>query len=720
MSRKQSKAEKQQLLIAEQVALQKQSASLKRQLERNDADLAALVDLNRSLRAVRDALLQSSGTSAGANGELILLDLGEGKLRLAPDGRDVLVRAVTEKDSDNIQLHPVDAEDAKPPEKLSPRQQELCIDFLLRRKLRRKLLSRVVRRTHRLAASMDGTLDLPAPPKYGDLRLQCDAAAVQQFRELWQRQEQALLRMEALREEESMQNYAATKKDKKEEEATKEGKDDDEDDSADGSKPAEEEKEGGKEEAKESKADADETKENVGDTKMEAEEPAVVEPPAEAAPSSSPVKAEATQEKEAETAAEKENEDVLAIDYAVLKDYKLVYDKHIETVEDDTLPPDAMDTAKYTILEQQPPVEEDHVRIKGGGIGATHHSMSAAEKEMEFKRWQTTLLARIPEQPTYAELGLEHRVFLADERRKRVLEKMEEAARQRAEEKEDQDDSEEEEDDDDETDASLEPSAKQKDKAGKEKKVSKKAAGSDNKDDDDKSSDDDSDNDKMDVDEKSGGIAGKDSDTKVKDPDADVQAEAAEKSTAKDKEEEAEKVGKPSGTEGTASAGAKEDAEKSDAMDVDSTDDDAEKKSKKTDDDDDKVDDGSEKSGDEKKHDSDDSSQTNKDEDDDDDKKSKANDNEAADDAEKKEASNEEKKKETEEPHVPKIVRPISLAAVPSFFDQDLRRIRSVQADLLTTSVYNRAREQLEEVVRDYNTGTLAERLRLPPNRCPP
>ena len=66
MSRKQSRAEKQQLLIAEQVALQKQSASLKRQLDRNDADLAALVDLNRSLRAVRDALLQSSSTSAGA------------------------------------------------------------------------------------------------------------------------------------------------------------------------------------------------------------------------------------------------------------------------------------------------------------------------------------------------------------------------------------------------------------------------------------------------------------------------------------------------------------------------------------------------------------------------------------------------------------------------------------------------------------------------------
>jgi hypothetical protein len=58
-----------------------------------------------------------------------------------------------------------------------------------------------------------------------------------------------------------------------------------------------------------------------------------------------------------------------------------------------------------------------------------------------------------------------------------------------------------------------------------------------------------------------------------------------------------------------------------------------------------------------------------------------------------------------EQAHAAKIVRPISLAPVPSFFDQDLRRIRNVQSDLLTVSVFSMAQQKLEEVVNEYNRG---------------
>ena len=57
---------------------------------------------------------------------------------------------------------------------------------------------------------------------------------------------------------------------------------------------------------------------------------------------------------------------------------------------------------------------------KRHGIGAVSKYMTKKEKEMEWKRWQTEFLSKIPDQPTFKELGVENRVFFAEERRKEV------------------------------------------------------------------------------------------------------------------------------------------------------------------------------------------------------------------------------------------------------------------------------------------------------------
>jgi hypothetical protein len=79
--------------------------------------------------------------------------------------------------------------------------QELCVDFLLRMKLRRKLLNRLARRLNRVAHAMDGEdVSPPGPPKYGDLRLHVDPAQVQASEAHWQRQDAARRQLDQERE----------------------------------------------------------------------------------------------------------------------------------------------------------------------------------------------------------------------------------------------------------------------------------------------------------------------------------------------------------------------------------------------------------------------------------------------------------------------------------------------------------------------------------------
>jgi hypothetical protein len=70
-----------------------------------------------------------------------------------------------------------------------------------------------------------------------------------------------------------------------------------------------------------------------------------------------------------------------------------------------------------------------------------------------------------------------------------------------------------------------------------------------------------------------------------------------------------------------------------------------------------------------------------------------------------KEEDEEEEEDEKKADVVPKRNKPISLVPVPSFHEQDLKRIKLVHAELMAASIQDHARRRLEEVTRDYNTG---------------
>jgi hypothetical protein len=267
-------------------------AFLIRSLDRCDVEFAALLKLNRSLHSAKTAIIETCG-------EGTLLDLGEGLIKLTPHEDDLVGLRIPDNG------------------------QNLCVDFLLRMKLRRRLLNRVARRLNRLAQAMDGQdVSPPAPPKYGDLRLHIDPAQVQEYATHWEKQEAAKKRIA-------------------------------------------------------------ERRENVGD----AGDLASLKPS-------------------------------LDEDYNILKEYNDSYEKAL-------LP--TTGAIQYTILDQR--FEEDLSNSQlGAGIGSGHRSMSAREKEAEYKRWQTALLAKLPDQPSFSDIGMENRVFAAEERRKRIAKQALEAA----------------------------------------------------------------------------------------------------------------------------------------------------------------------------------------------------------------------------------------------------------------------------------------------------
>ena len=257
MSRKQNIAA--QKLLAEQAIYQKQCSVWMRSLQRNDSDIAAVVELNRSLHVVKNAFLHTY------NNELLLLHVGLGKYRLSPDGSDLLVKpvlttppqqipsskpssptkgsttknslatpananasATTKASSSNNNSNTILKYQVIADDEITAEQQELCVDFLLRKKLRRKLISRIIRRLQRIATSMDhleqmtipsstNTINLintitdvvapSGPPKYGDLRLYCDPNAVQEFAQVQQKQIQAWHHIISIREQEECSRF---------------------------------------------------------------------------------------------------------------------------------------------------------------------------------------------------------------------------------------------------------------------------------------------------------------------------------------------------------------------------------------------------------------------------------------------------------------------------------------------------------------------------------
>ena len=444
-------------------------AFLIRSLERNDVDLTALAELNRSLGRAKDYILSTCG-------ELVLLDLGQGRLTVIND-------ELHDSKKGTISTDVGGNEDPSSSYSLTPKQKELCIDFLLRMKLRRKLLNRLSRRLNRVAHAMDGEdVKPPAPPKYGDLRLHIDPTAVQAYVDRWDKQDKAkqllfqekerrriqevkfwqeqeeILRQEEERTKEEerrkIQEENLAKQDAQQENEEVEGKAETkqlgcekvetmelEDEKAETkqlgdekAKPEEltdqkaETKDLGNEKAetKELEQEKDETKE-TGEAKDELLDSSIDKSQDEQPNMASPDKvASLAKTKKPLTLSSPPPEDpvssVLSDDLrAVLNEFDSCYERKWDPTK-----PSTGHKVQYTILDT--PMEEDHNVIKyGAGIGAINSSMSAREREAEYKRWQTALLNRIPDQPTFEDLGLKDRVFCLEGRRKRALEDVEES-----------------------------------------------------------------------------------------------------------------------------------------------------------------------------------------------------------------------------------------------------------------------------------------------------
>lgn len=561
---------------------QEQNEFVLRSLDRNDVEITALIDLHRSIHAVKTAIVRTCG-------EETLLDLGEGKLKLAPS-------------SDSLQV--ADGLDLELPPHES---QHLCVDFLLRMKLRRKLMNRLSRRLLRVAHVMDGNdLQPPPVPKYGEQRLHLDPERIKAFSEHLSNREMAIRTIEAARGQIYNKEEKAEKSGESvEEESAPANADstspehvksaDSQEDSPDQPKAKENEiaapkqaqsasaKDAGQEHDQAATAEnsvPEHTLSTTAENGAQGKEETAPDKPQSAIPDAETFTAAARDPLPAEISAEggskNENlvvghtEDVMEACYDMLTDYKDIYEKVVDP---------ATGAVSYPALESE---RETSLTNTTTGIGATHSSMSVKEKEAEDQKWKAALLSRIPDQPTFGELGLDNRVFNLEGRRKRAM----------------------------------------KQKNAEESKRAKLSPDNDSSDEED--------------------MQGDDTD--------DDKSEAASENEAMDISEEGECKKSVSKT----SKGAKnEDNEESD--EENDGDEEGEKQSLKE-------------------------------------EKDSAKENPSDDSKEKNEVA-------------PVRTKPLSLLPVPSFYDQDLKRVKLIHADLMMSSLQDQARHRLEGVTKDYNNG---------------
>ena len=441
---------------------------LVRSLGRNDTDLAALLRVNASLTKLKEQLLEACG-------ELVLLDLGSGRLSLlqeelhfhhnpqpppsdgtgqqtALDDQDDSMTAKVSSSSRSSNNH-INNNNHGVEYTLPPAQKQLCVDFLLRMKLRRKLANRLIRRLNRVAHAMDGIdVSPPPPPRYGDLRLHVSPQALHDFTHHQHRLKAARDYVERAKEETFLVAAAtadttttlSVEKPNNEQEEKDEmttlaepsvvpsGED----------KPTDIMSE--QQESKDSK-DVVETTAVAAPKKEEEEEDGTPPPVAgpeggmptiakeEAAEPAPTLSAPNDANKEAEASTGVPPVDTtgptsLQEAYEILKEYEDAYSKVWD---------EESHSWKYVLLANQQEasssstgtgtptatVVPDYQAITAGAaIGATARLLSLQEREQEFKRWQTSILARIPNQPTFEQLGLKNRVFMLEQRRKRCLE----------------------------------------------------------------------------------------------------------------------------------------------------------------------------------------------------------------------------------------------------------------------------------------------------------
>lgn len=401
-----------------------------RSLERNDVDMAALLRLSATLHEAKEKILQTCG-------ELVLLDLGCGRLKLINDElhEETNVNSNNDESTDLAdaattgEVSETDPPHATTQHHLTPAQKKVCVDFLLRMKLRRKLCNRLVRRLNRIATAMDGKdVSPPPPPRYGDLRLHIDPEEVEARVTEWQEIEAAKKRIEAaLRGDESVydpENFkglsaAAVENSANQAAVAEEMKNTPPETTQD--IPMKEESEGGA--ASEKKPEDDQnspaTTTDEGHTLMQVD----------SSPEGNDISKEGgatkpTRDDNEESSPSKATKSVESVDRSpptLESDYELLqqFDDAYEKVWD----PETK-SFKYTMSVEDG--EPEYLQIKNGaGIGATNRGMTLPDREAEHKRWQSNMLARIPDQPTFEELGMKNRVFFLEARRKRCVEEAE-------------------------------------------------------------------------------------------------------------------------------------------------------------------------------------------------------------------------------------------------------------------------------------------------------
>ncbi|KAG7355859.1 hypothetical protein IV203_000545 [Nitzschia inconspicua] len=375
-----------------------------RSLERNDMDMAALLKLNASLHEAKTKLLQSCG-------ELVLLDLGCGRLKLINDELHEETNNPQEEATKEDRAAAEDLQQATVTTQhhLTPAQKKVCVDFLLRMKLRRKLCNRLIRRLNRVASAMDGKdVSPPPPPRYGDLRLHIDPEEVEARAAEWKQIDEAKKRIEAaLKGDQSVydpsnfipgnKSYSKgrEKNDQVKETSTKQ-------------------ETSSKEENKPSDAPHDSSVKSHDDPQpMEVDSSKETKEASEETDASKKKSDENSPPNDQAGDPDETPTPTLESDFELLQEYDDAYEKVWD--------PETK-TFKYT-LSMEDKGEPEYLQIKNGaGIGASNREMTLPDREAEHKRWQTNMLARIPDQPTFEELGLKNRVFFLEERRKRCLE----------------------------------------------------------------------------------------------------------------------------------------------------------------------------------------------------------------------------------------------------------------------------------------------------------
>ena len=172
---------------------------VRRSLQRNDVELAAVDQLNASLASLKTQLLEQPG------GAKIMLQLGNGELCLAAPDITCPPKQMPAPEANPAwpTLQDNAAAQALPNDSDRDKIKQQCVDFLERRLLRRRLLNRLFRRLLRVATVLDAaegkrsaTLDDPSKPpptpRYGEDRLNITHEAAQQWQTMVQRQQQAL------------------------------------------------------------------------------------------------------------------------------------------------------------------------------------------------------------------------------------------------------------------------------------------------------------------------------------------------------------------------------------------------------------------------------------------------------------------------------------------------------------------------------------------------